>query len=345
MLLGLGTWFSAIAVPVFVNTSGPDGPFGTGGGGIAFGVAPLGAPVSPGAPTYIQNNFNGRFDILSNPGIGLTAYPTVPNNTSFVVSGPWAAPNFLYWTQVGGGNVNGPFGAGQAVIYGPTFGFQLADGGIPGGVSASYEILSWDATFTDAAGTAAGNFGTYIAMAGTVPLVQDLALLALRVQLNGPNIGVVEVPGLILAVERTGPLSYNWLALQDNLGGAAMAMPGGWGVLINTVTGQFKALAYNVFPFAIPAGETFTARVTATVIADPANMEFPTQSILDIFNDINNGIAEGGTTGSAMQAFGGGPAPTPPGDWMFTSTPVPEPAAAGLLALGLASLLLRRRQV
>jgi hypothetical protein len=174
-------------------------------------------------------------------------------------------------------------------------------------------------------------------MAGTVPLVQDLALLALRVQLNGPNIGVVEVPGLILAVERTGPLSYNWLALQDNLGGAATPMPGGWGVLINTGTGQFKALAYNVFPFAIPAGETFTARVTATVIADPANMEFPAQSFFDIFTEIDNG--------SGMQAFGGGSAPTPPGDWLLTGAPVPEPAAAGLLALGLAAMLLRRRQV
>ncbi len=337
LALWAGAILPAVAFPVFQHTGGPDGPFATGGGAIAFGVAPLGAPVNPGAPLYLANAFNGRNDILINLGTGLTADLSFPNNTSFVNSGPWGPPTYLYNTQVGGGNANGPFGAGTAVIYGPQFGFQLADGGIPGGVSASYQILTWDATFTDPVGTAAGGFGVYIAMAGTVPLVQDLASLALRVELSGPNIGVVEVPGLILAVERSGPTTYNALALQDNLGGAATPMPGGWGILINAATGQFKALAYNVFPFAIPAGETFVARITATAIADPASTEFPVDSFFDVFTEIDNG--------SGMQAFGGGPAPTPPSEWLFTSSPVPEPAAASLLLLGLAASKLLRRRV
>ena len=334
-LLVLVAVLPAVAVPVFQHTDGPDGPGGTGGGGIAFGVAPLGAPINPGAPTYLANNFNGRTDILINPGVGKTADLSVPNNTSSGLWLPWGPPFYHFNTQVGGGNANGPFGAGTAVIYGPTFGFQLQDGGTPGGVSASYQILTWDATFFDAAGTAAGGLGTYIAMAGTVPLVQDLALVALRTQLQGPHIGVVEVPGLILAVEKTGPGTYNALALQDGLGGAATPMPGGWGIQINPATDQFLALAYNVFPFAIPAGETFVARVTATVISDPSDINFPTDSFFDIFTEIDNG--------PGMQAFGGGPLPHPPSELLFTSSPVPEPGAVGVLLMGLMGLMLRRR--
>lgn len=337
-LLGFGT--GAVlplgAAPVFVNTTGPDGPGGAGGGVISFGVAPLGGPVNPGVPLYLPNNFNGRSDILINPGVGRTANLSVPNNTSSVLVGPWAPPLFLYNQQVGGGNVHGPFGSGEGVIYGETFGFKLADGGVPGGVSASYQILTWDATFQDPVGTAAGDWGTYIAMAGSVPLVQDVAVLALRTELRGPNLGVVEVPGLILAVERTGPATYNALALQDNLGGAATPMPGGWGIRINPATGRFLALAYNVFPFAIPAGETFTARVTATVIADPADIEFPTTGFRDLFAELD--------TDPGMQAFGGGPAPAPPSDWLFESVPVPEPSVLSLLLLGLGTRKLLGRR-
>lgn len=327
LLLGIP---SADAVPIFNSTAGPDGPLGTGGAGIAFGVAPLGAPVSPGAPTYLANNFNGRADILTNPGIGLTASPIIANNTSEIASGPWPPGGPLFLFQVGGGNAAGPFGAGGAIISGPQFGFALSDGGVPGGVSASYEIMTWDANFTDAAGSAAGTVGTYIAMAGTVPLAQDLALLALRTELSGPNIGVVEVPGLILAVENAGAGTFNLLALQDGLGGAATAMPGGFAIIVdNVATGAFRALAFNAFPdlgaidgLAIPAGETFTARVTATVYADPADIEMIDPLLhLDL-------IAEAEASQGA----------TFPSNSLFTQTiPVPEPATAAMLLLGLAA--------
>ncbi len=310
-----------------MNTGGPDGPGGLGGGAISFGVAPWGLPLNPGAPTYLPNNFNGRADILTNPGIGLTADPVVANNTKSVISGPWGPANFLYLTQVGGGNVHGPFGVGGAVIHGPTFGFQLADGGVPGGVSASYQVMSWNATFTDAAGSAAGTLGNYIAMAGTVPAVQDVAMVALRLQLSGLAIGVVEVPGLILAVERFGPTTYNALALQDVLGIGALPMPGGWGIMINPATGQFLAMAYNVFPFAIPPGETLTARVTATVYADPADLQFPASSFFDVFTEID--------IGPGMQAFDGGAPPPLPNNMLFTGVGVPEPSAALITAVGL----------
>lgn len=262
---------SAIAAPVF-----------TGGvGGISFGVADLGPPVSPGAPLYLLNNFNGRNDILINPGLGLTADLSIVNNTLSTGAIPFGPGQFLWAAQVGGGNLNGPFGAGGAVIRGDRFGYTLADGGIPGGFSASYQIMSWDAGFADPIGSPVGTIGTFIAMKGTVPLVQDVALAALRTQLIGPNIGVVEIPGMIVGLERTGPLSFLPVLTFDL--GVPGALPMGWGgavIVDNIATGAFRALIYSVLPdlgvidgLAIPAGEVFTARVTATTIADPSSFE------------------------------------------------------------------------
>lgn len=328
---------AAWAVPTFVSTAGPDGPLNTGGGAISFGVAGLGAPISPGAPTYMLNNFNGRTDILTNPGIGATANPVIANNTSSVAGLPWTPPTYLFNTQVGGGNVNGPFGSGSAVITGPQFGYTLTDGGTPGGVSTSYELLTWDAQFTEAVGSAAGTIGTYITMGGNVPAVQDLAMIGMRTQLIGNTIGTVELPGLILAIERTGALTYNYLALQDNGIGGVTPMPGGYAILVNAPTGDFRALAFNALPdlgavdgLAIPAGETLTARVTVTIYSDPASLDF-----IDALAPENSDLLTAAID-STNTPF--------PDQFLFTPTaPTPEPSALTLALLGLLYPLRRRR--
>jgi hypothetical protein len=268
---GLQAVSTATAAPIF-----------TGGvGGISFGVADLGPPVNPGAPLYLLNNFNLRNDILINPGLGLTADLSIPNNTLSVGPVAFTPGQYVWAAQVGGGNANGPFGKGLAIIRGDRFGYYLQDGGIPGGISASYQILSWDASFIDPVGSPVGTIGTFIAMKGRVPLVQDLALASLRTQLLSPALGgAVEIPGMILGLERTGPLTFAPVLISDTLVGPAM--PWGGAVIVdNAVTGDFRALIYTVFPdlgaidgFAIPAGAAFTARVTATTIADPSDFEF-----------------------------------------------------------------------
>src|SRR5262245_28459713 len=325
---------SAHALTQFVNANG----------GISMGVAPLGPPVSPGVPTYLLNNFNGRTDILTNPGIGLTANPSIPNNTLSVGPLAWGPGQYIFGFQNGGGNINGPFGSGAAYITGPQFGYRLADGGVPGGVSSSYEIMSWDANFNQLVGAPVGTIGTFISMRGRVPLNQDLAMISLRTRLigtGGAPIGNHEVPGLILAVERTGPATYNALALQDNVNGGAGAtpMPGGWAILINALTGDFRALAYNVFPdlgvadgFAIPTGAQFQARVTATVYADPASIDY-----LDPFAPENADLLAAALNSS------GTPVPFPIDTLLGSTRVIPEPATISLVVIGVVAMWRRRR--
>jgi hypothetical protein len=323
-LVGVQT---ADALTQFVNANGV----------ISLGVAPWGAPLNPGVPQYLANNFNGRTDIFTNPGIGQTANPIVANNTVSIGPLAWGPGQSIFAFQNGGGNGFGPFGSGAAQINGPQFGYRLADGGVPGGVSTSYEIMTWDANFNQLVGAPVGTLGTFISMRGRVPLNQDLAMISLRTRLigtGGPAIGNHEVPGLILAVERTGPATYNALALQDNINGGAGAtpMPGGWAILINSLTGDFRALAYNVFPdlgaadgFAIPTGALFQARVTATVYADPASMEF-----LDPFAPENADLLAAALNSS------GTPVPFPTDTLIGGMRAIPEPAT---LVLVLASAL------
>jgi hypothetical protein len=169
-------------------------------------------------------------------------------------------------------------------------------------------------------------------------------MISLRTRIIGNTIGQIEVPGLILAVERTGPATYATLALQDNINGGAgaLGMGGGWAIIIdNIATGAFRALAYNAFPdsmdgvllngVAIPAGEVFTARVTATVYADPASID-----MLDPLAFENNDLLT-----QAILNGGGTPFPTNP---LFTQGEnVPEPATLMLALIGSLALCRRRR--
>jgi PEP-CTERM motif len=335
--------FALAAVIGLPTTASAQTQFTGAVGGMAFGVTSTGAPVSPGVPTYALNNVNGRSDILTNPGLGQTANPVVANNTLSVGPVAWGPGQFIFGIQNGGGNINGPFGSGAAIITGPRFGYRLADGGVPGGFDASYEIMSWDANFTQGAlGAPVGTTGTYVAMGGFLPNVGDAAVVSLRTQLIGPALGgAVELPGLILAVDRTGPATYAFLNLQDNVNGGAgaTAMPGGWATIIdNAATGKFRALAFNVLPdlgaldgFSIPAGAAFTARVTATVYSDPASFDFIDPIAVDNLDLL----------GLAQTQGGGTPFPTNP---LAGETPnVPEPSTLSLLLLGAVAFLRRRR--
>jgi hypothetical protein len=204
--------------------------------------------------------------------------------------------------------------------------------------------MTWDANFTDLLGTPALTTGNYITMAGNVPLVQDVALVSLRTQLVGNTMGAVELPGLILAVERTGPATYAALALQDNGIGGVTPLPGGWAVLIdNPVTGAFRALAYNLLTdlpsagdpmgldgLSIPAGELLTARVTATVYSDPSD--------LSMFDP----LLHPDLLAAAALAGGGTPFPAQP---LFGFTDIPEPSTICLAIAGLLMVARRRRAV
>jgi hypothetical protein len=325
---------TANAISVFTGASG----------GISFGVANIAGPVGAGVPTYLLNNFNGRTDILLNPGIGQSAYATVANNTTSTGVVNWGPGQYIFNVQNGGGNINGAFGSGAAAIVGGQFGYRLADGGIPGGFSASYEIMSWNASFTQVGAAPIGTTGTYITMGGFLPANQDLALVSLRTRLVGNTIGLVEVPGLVLAVERGPGNTYSTIALQDNVNGGAgaTAMPGGWATIIdNAVTGKFRALAYNVFPdlgaidgLSIPNGEIFTAQVTASVFADPASVEM--FSPLDPINADLLALALNSS---------GTPTPFPATPLLDIQNPdnVPEPAAIALALIGSIPLWRRRR--
>lgn len=284
--------FSAQAVPVY-----------TGGiGGVSFGVTPYGLPV-PGTPTYILNNFNGRFDILSSPGgTFLTANPVVANNIASF--GPGPLPGFGTWT--GGGNGWGPFGSSTIAINGPQIGYNITDTA-PGSGSASYAIGTWSATFNEPAGYV-GGYGTYLSISGSVPAIGNAAVAALRTHITSANpaspffnggLGI-ELPQLVLANSQTGLGVFSFVAL----GGSGAAM-------LTDIFGNFRGLAINNFGIAIPAGDVFTAESTLTIYADPA-MIFDLDPLTD----------------PALMAAVGVPLP------QFGVVQAPEPATGSLLAVG-----------
>ncbi len=281
-----------------------------GNGAISFGVTDYGAPV-PGVPTFIFNNFTNLNDILSSPGgTFLTANPVIANNIASY--GPGPLPGF--GIQVGGGNVNGGFGAGDVAISGPGVGFDLSDP-IPGGGSASYEIASWNATYFDPTGSA-GNYGNYLSIGGYLPAVGSAAAVSLVTEITSANpaspfFGGVDLPALVLADSETSPGVYSWVAL----GGSAA-------ILTDGVTSTFQGLALNSIAGVIPAGDVFTVTSTLTAYADPASLDvidFPDQSLLDLT----------------------GPLP----GIVLASTPEPSSIVLALLGLAFTGVLkLRRRK-
>ena len=308
----------AHAIPVYTG----------GNGGISFGVAPYGGAPNVGGPTYIANNFTGLNDILSSPGLGslggyLTASPIVANNIASY--GPGALPGAAF--QIGGGNGNGAFGFANGVIDGPTMGYAISDSA-PGGGSASYIIESETTSFTDAAGTAAGNYGGWLGMAGNVNLVGSADVAALKVRLSSANaaspfFGGVNLPQMVLAISRngagTGIGNYNIVTIGGAAGGNAGL------ILDNGNTGSFRALAVDSIPLAaaIPAGDVITVNATLTAYADPADISTFDIAPADLL----------GLTG-----------PLPSLDLIAPSTVTPEPASLGLIALGTIGLLGRRHR-
>lgn len=297
----LALTLSVQAVPVF-----------TGGNGIiSFGVAPYGG-VPPGFPTYINNNFTGVNDILSSPGgTFLRAFPTIPNNTTSI--GPLGTP--MWGFQIGGGNGNGPFGAGAATIMGPTVAYAIRDVNAGGG-SASYGIASWTANYVEPVGYF-GTYGNWVSIAGILPAIGSAGAVGLRTSIVSANplspfFGGIDLPQLVLANSRNGPLLYSFVAL----GGSGAAM-----LVDNAVAGTFRGLAVNNNVAAIPAGDVFTVISTLTFYADPADfyqLDVPTQDLLD-------------AAGVSL-----------PG-WAAVSS-VPEPGTWALLGAGLLGMVAVRRK-
>ncbi len=315
-------------VLISISVSGfADTIFNGGTGDLVMGVAPYGGAPNVGGPTYIANNFTGRNDILTSPGLGtlggyLTASPVVANNIFSV--GPVATP--IAGTQIGGGNGSGNFGEGVGVNAGDAAGFILADSG-PGGGSASYMIMSGDATYTNVnvavpAGTA---YGSYIAIGGFVPLVGNADVASLKVHYSDSDgvfgAGGIDAPQEVLAISRNGAGAgignYNIVTIGGIAGGNAAL------ILDNGVTGAFRALAVDsaALPAALPVGDIITVLWTLTVYSDPASID-----TIDLSQDLLNLT---------------GPLPT---DLFVASTTVPEPGTPLLIGSGLAAAWLYRRR-
>ena len=303
----------AIAIPVYTG----------GTGGISFGVAPYGAP-QPGIPTYIANNFTGRVDILTSPGGTFqTASPVIANNTSS--SGIVALPRYQF--QFGGGNVHGAFGAGEVLLTGTAVGFALEDSN-PAGGSASYAVASAISSFTNAVAYN-GPFGTYLAIAGELPVAGTAGVAAIRTHITSPNaaspfFGIagagIELPELVLANSRGVGPTYSGVAIGGTTGTKAAL------ILDNGALGLFRGIAINNLSFNIPAGDTFTAVSTLTVYADPMAID-----LIDPFDPFNADLLT--AAGDSL-----------PSESPFGFAQVPEPNSLVLASIGCVLLVRKRRR-
>jgi hypothetical protein len=301
--------------------------FDGGTGAVVFGVAPYGGAPNVGGPTYIADNFSGRNDILSSPGLGtlggyLTASPVVGNNIFSNGPGPLAVAG----TQTGGGNVNGAFGSGAAVNTGPAVGFALADSGAGGG-SASYLITGADFDYTNvgAAIPVGTTYGAYLSIGGLVPLVGNADVASLRVHISDTDgvfgVGGTDLPQLVLAISRNGTGAgignYNIVTIGGVAGGNAAL------ILDNGVSGAFRALAVDnqALAAAIPVGDVITVLAVLTAYSDPASFDtiFPADDLLNL---------TGPLAANSLAA----------------SASLPEPGTCLLFGLGLSAVMLIRRR-
>lgn len=311
-----------------ISVSYADAIYSGGTGAIVMGVAPYGGAPNIGGPTYIANNFTGRNDILTSPGLGtlggyLTASPVIANNIFSV--GPAAAP--FGGTQTGGGNGNGAFGAGVGYDGGSFANFALADSG-PGGGSASYMIITGDSTYSVlGAPVAAGtSYGSYIGIGGFVPLVGNADVASLMVHYSDTagvfGAGGTTAPQEVLAISRNGTGAgignYNIVTIGGAAGTNAALF------LDNGVTGAFRALAVDstILAAALPVGDVITVSWTLTAYSDPASFDS-----IDVSQDLLN------LTG-----------PLPTDLFMDVNASTPEPGSSLMIGIGLVAIWYYQRR-
>jgi hypothetical protein len=301
--LGAGCAALAILAVLTASTAQAGIAYIGGVGETVYGVTAYGG-APQGAPNFLlTNNVTGFNDILTSPGGGfLTANPVVAAN----IAQTGIQPLGLYSFKIGGGNGNGPFGAGQTLVTGPRVGFTLRDAA-PGGGSASYSITSWTTNYLITAGGFAGDLGTYLSIGGRLPAVNSAVATSLvsNYYLNGVYVG--QTTPLILAAAGNG----NFQALGGN--GAGLVFGGG---------GTFRGLAIDNVLSALAAGNTIKVVSTLTAYADPASLDA-------IAPDIS--LIQGATLPTSISDVSGG---------------VPEPASWALMLIGVGAMgvSLRRRR-